>query len=40
VVATKEKEVFRKLNLEGKEQTYCFQRLLATVNIVPKEQVI
>jgi hypothetical protein len=40
VVATKEKEVFRKLNLEGKEQTYRFQRLLATVNIVPKEQVI
>ena len=40
VVAAKEEKVFRKLDLECKQQTNCFQRLLAAVDIVPKEQVI
>jgi hypothetical protein len=40
VIATKQKKVFGKLNFEGEEQANGFQRLFATVNIVPKEQII
>jgi hypothetical protein len=40
VVSSKKKEIFRVLNLVGKEETDDFQRLLATVHVISQEQVV
>lgn len=40
VVPSEEKEVFRVLDFVSQQQANCFQRLLSSIYIVPKEQVI
>jgi len=40
VIATQHEEVLRVLDLVRKQQTYCFEGLLPTVNVVTEEQVI
>lgn len=40
MIAPQHKEVLRVLDFVGKQQTYRFERLLATVDVVPKEEVV
>ena len=40
VIASQDKEIFRVLDLVGKEQADSFERLLASIDIVPQEQII
>ena len=40
MVSSKYEEVFRVLDLVGEKQAYCFQRLLAPIDIITEEEVI
>lgn len=40
VITTENKEVLGVLDLICKEQANCFQRLLSTINIIAKEEVV
>ena len=40
VVPTQNKEIFWILDLVREKQAYCFERLFASVDIIPKEEVI
>jgi hypothetical protein len=40
VVATQQEEVLRVLNLVGEQKANCLQGLLATVNVIPQEEIV
>lgn len=40
MVSPKEKEILRVLYLIRKEKAYCFYTLFATINIIPKKQIV